>query len=248
MPPFLTYIARVSDGLPFVASFSQSLHNLDEQKRQSKQILRNLNSTSRQAAKMSIETTQNRIFHYLIQENTVYLTCTEAAYPKRLAFLYLEEVADVFLEYLTQTHGSNYRSTIETTARPYAFIQADLIIQRKQREFADPKSSINTNKLNQDLSDIHSIMRQNIHQVLDRGEKLEAVGQISSNLMSESKKFKWGAKKLNYWAKFHFYAPMVTLGVLLLIALYLRFLHWLNECFMDFLFDWNFGMSTSLLK
>ncbi len=174
---------------------------------------------------MSIETTQNRIFHYLIQENTVYLTCTEQAYPKRLAFLYLEEVADIFLEFLTQNHGANYRSVIETTARPYAFIQADPIIQRKQREFVDPKSSMNTNKLNQDLSDIHSIMRQNINQVLDRGEKIEAVGQISSNLMSESKKFKWGAKKLNWWAKVNTYAPVAALTVFVLVAIYLKFFH-----------------------
>jgi vesicle transport protein SEC22 len=173
---------------------------------------------------MSIETTQNRIFHYLIQENTVYLTCTEQSYPKRLAFLYLEEIADVFLEYLTSKHGSNYRSTIETTARPYAFIQADPIIQRKQREFVDPKSSMNATKLNQDLSDIHSIMRQNINQVLDRGEKLEAVGQISNNLMSESKKFKWGAKKLNWWAKVNAYAPIAAISVFVLVVLYMKFL------------------------
>ena len=172
---------------------------------------------------MSIETTSRRIFHYLIQENTVYLTCTENSYPKRLAFLYLEEVADVFLEYLTQNHGSNYRSILETTARPYAFIQADPIISRKQREFVDPKSAMNASKLNQDLSDIHSIMRQNINQVLDRGEKLEAVGQISSNLMSESKKFKWGAKKLNWWAKVNAYAPVAAISVFVLVALYFKF-------------------------
>merc|ERR1711976_956082 len=136
----------------------------------------------RPVAKMSIETTNSKIFHYLIQENTIYLTLTEQPYPKRLAFLYLEEISDLFLEYITQTHGANsYHSILETTARPYAFIQCDLLIQRKQREFIDPKSSHNTNKLNQDLSDIHSIMRQNISQVLDRGEKLETVGQISSN-------------------------------------------------------------------
>ena len=122
MPPLLTYIARVSDGLPFVASFAQSNADLEEQKQQAKQILRSLNST-RQTAKMSIETSHNRIFHYLIQENTIYLTCTETVYPKRLAFLYLEEVADLFLEYLANTHGANnYRQVIETTARPYAFI------------------------------------------------------------------------------------------------------------------------------
>lgn len=174
---------------------------------------------------MSIETTQAKIFHYLIQENTVYLTCTEQSYPKRLAFLYLEEISDIFLEYLTTNHSSDFRSILQTTARPYAFIQADIHIQRKSREFSDPKSTLNTNKINQDLSDIHSIMRQNISQVLDRGEKLENVGQISSNLMSESKKFKWGAKKLNWWARIYRWYPVVILVVLVLVLGYLKVHH-----------------------
>ena len=94
------------------------------------------------------------------------------------------------------------------------------MIQKKQREFSDAKSSVNSSKLNQDLSDIHSIMRQNISQVLDRGEKLENVSNISNNLMSESKKFKWGAKKLGFWAKVNYYAPAVGLGVFIIMILY----------------------------
>lgn len=231
MPPLLTFVARLSDGLPLVASFSQSHENLEVQKQQAKEILRNLNSNGRSVAKLSIETSQSKVFHYLIQQNTVYLTLTEQSYPKRLAFLYLEEIADVFLEYLhkhlssssSKNNISDVHQLIETTARPYAFIQADPIIHHKQREFADPKSSSNSNKLNQDLSDIHSIMRQNISQVLDRGEKLENVSQISSNLIDESKKFKWGAKKLNWWAKVNAYAPIAAMGLFVVLVLYLKF-------------------------
>jgi len=221
MPPLLlTFVARLSDGLPLVASYAQTTENLDEQKWQAKEILRNLDSRS--VAKMSIETSGSKIFHYLIQQNTCYLTLAEQSYPKRLAFIYLEEVADEFTEYLSKTHGHDYSQVIETTARPYAFIQADPIIQKKQREFTDPKSSVNSSKLNQDLSDIHSIMRQNISQVLDRGEKLENVSNISNNLMSESKKFKWGAKKLSWWAKVNYYAPAVALGIFIMgILVYL---------------------------
>eukprot|EP00558_Chaetoceros_sp_UNC1202_P003934 CAMPEP_0197242214 /NCGR_PEP_ID=MMETSP1429-20130617/8031_1 /TAXON_ID=49237 /ORGANISM="Chaetoceros sp., Strain UNC1202" /LENGTH=239 /DNA_ID=CAMNT_0042702197 /DNA_START=70 /DNA_END=789 /DNA_ORIENTATION=+ len=237
MPPLITFVARLSDGLPLVASFSQSHENLEIQKQQAKEILRNLNSNGRSVAKMSIETSQSKVFHYLIQQNTVYLTLTEQSYPKRLAFLYLEEIADVFLEYLHNQLSSSSKNNnnnnnnnmndvhqlIDTTARPYAFIQADPIIQRKQREFIDPKSTSNSNKLNQDLSDIHSIMRQNISQVLDRGEKLENVSQISSNLIDESKKFKWGAKKLNWWAKVNAYAPMAAMGLFVVVVLYIKF-------------------------
>ncbi len=222
MPPLVTFVARLSDGLPLVASLAQCHENLDVQKKQAKEILRNLNMRS--VSKMSIETSQGKIFHYLIQQSICYLTLTEQSYPKRLAFLYLEEIADVFVEFLSSNgSGGDYLQIVETTARPYAFIQADPLIQRKQREFIDPKSTVNSNKLNQDLSDIQSIMRQNITQVLDRGEKLENVSQISSNLMSESKKFKWGAKKLNWWAKVHTYAPVVAIVFCVMVVLYLKF-------------------------
>ena len=42
MPPLLTYIARVSDGLPLVGSFAPSEESLDEQKSQARDILRGL--------------------------------------------------------------------------------------------------------------------------------------------------------------------------------------------------------------
>ena len=66
MPPLLTFVARLSDGLPLVASFAQTSFNLDVQKKQAKDILRNLNSNGRSVSKMSIETTDQKIFHYLI--------------------------------------------------------------------------------------------------------------------------------------------------------------------------------------
>jgi len=175
-------------------------------------------------AKLSIETTSSKIFHYLIKENLCYLTMTEQSYPKRLSFLYLEEVADSFLEFVIEQHGDAWRRTIETSARPYAFIQFDPILQRKQREFVDPTSRENTTKINQDLSDIHSIMRQNIEQVLNRGEKLEHVSQISHNLVSESKKFKWGAKKLTWQAMVNQYGPIAAMGVFVAFVLYVKFL------------------------
>ncbi|CAN0599352.1 unnamed protein product, partial [Laminaria digitata] len=46
-------------------------------------------------------------------------------------------------------------------------------IQRKRKEFLDPQSRNNMARLNDDLADIHSIMKQNIEEVLNRGERLD---------------------------------------------------------------------------
>eukprot|EP00586_Coscinodiscus_wailesii_P015638 CAMPEP_0172495914 /NCGR_PEP_ID=MMETSP1066-20121228/79723_1 /TAXON_ID=671091 /ORGANISM="Coscinodiscus wailesii, Strain CCMP2513" /LENGTH=224 /DNA_ID=CAMNT_0013267927 /DNA_START=49 /DNA_END=723 /DNA_ORIENTATION=- len=222
MPPVLTFAARVSDGLPLVSSFASSQEVLEEHKRQAKQILRDgVGSSS--VAKMSIETSGRKTFHYLIKDNVCYLTLTESSYPKRLSFLYLEEVSNGFIEELKRDYGDQWRYEIERAARPYQFIKTDQFIQRKQREFVDPTSRQNSSKLNDDLADIHSIMKKNIQEVLNRGEKLETVADTSRNLVDQSKQFKWGAKKLTLQAMINQYAPLVAITLFTIFVLYVKF-------------------------
>lgn len=40
------------------------------------------------------------IYFYMVRDNLCYLTMTEKSYPKRMAFLYLDEVADAILSEL----------------------------------------------------------------------------------------------------------------------------------------------------
>jgi hypothetical protein len=51
---------------------------------------------------------------------------------------------------------------------------ADRTLQRLKREYADPSSRSNSSRLQAELADIQTIMRKNIAEVLDRGEKLES--------------------------------------------------------------------------
>jgi len=205
-----------------VANVSQSYEVTQEHKNQAKDILRGVGG-GRSTAKMSIDTSGKLIFHYLIRDNICYLTLTEQSYPKRLGFLYLEEIADAFIEEVTKDHGDRWRTAIDTTARPYAFIKFDQVIQRRRKDFIDPTSRANTTKLNDDLADIQSIMRKNIDDVLNRGEKLEHVSSISNNLVAESKKFKWGAKKLTWQAMMNQYGPIAAAGVFVVFVLYMKF-------------------------
>ncbi len=226
MPPLLTFVARLSDGLPLVANTAPDVSSgvTQEHKDQAKDILRGLGGSTTSASKMSIDTSNNLIFHYLVRDTLCYLTLTEQSYPKRLAFLYLEEIADAFLESLANDYGDpGWRDAISTTARPYAYIKFDMVIQRRRKEFVDPTSRQNTTKLNQDLADIQSIMKRNINEVLNRGEKLEHVSTISNNLVAESKKFKWGAKKLSWQAMLNQYGPIVAAGLFVVFVLYMKF-------------------------
>lgn len=52
---------------------------------------------------------ENMVFYYMARDNLCFLTLCEEAYPKRLAFLYLDEIADIILHELLQEYGTNVR-------------------------------------------------------------------------------------------------------------------------------------------
>mmetsp|Transcript_15039 Transcript_15039/g.28005 ORF Transcript_15039/g.28005 Transcript_15039/m.28005 type:complete len:228 (+) Transcript_15039:76-759(+) len=222
--PLLTFVARATDSLLLVASFVHSTatrvdgESLDMFKSQGKNLLKTLNNRS--VAKCSVES-GSCCFHYLISDGIIYLTLSERSYPKRLAFLYLQEISDGFIEELTNDYGADrWREKIQTAARPYQFIKFDKYIQKKVKEFVDPSSRSNSTKLNEDLADIQSIMKKNIQEVLNRGEKLDHVSNMSSQLVEDSKKFKWGAKQLSFQALLNQYGPVAAIGVFVLFVIY----------------------------
>eukprot|EP01032_Pedospumella_encystans_P024614 gene24614-27835_t len=226
MPIEHLYIARVIDGLILVASMDHGTgagnnQQMDVYKSQAKQLLKKLNPRS--TAKMSIESNPY-IFHYLIEKGICYLTLTDKSYPKRLAFLFLEEISREFESDLKSEYGDEWLHTVETVGRQYAFIKFDRVIQRKRRDYLDPNSSNNMKKLNDDLQSIHNIMRTTINDVLDRGNKLDEVSEISKNLASESKKYNWGAKQLSVMALYKQWLPVIVIVTLVVVILVMRYL------------------------
>jgi hypothetical protein len=49
----------------------------------------------------------DKVFYYMTRESLCFLTMTEAKYPKRMGFLYLDEVCDIVLQELVRDHGNN---------------------------------------------------------------------------------------------------------------------------------------------
>mmetsp|Transcript_6812 Transcript_6812/g.17021 ORF Transcript_6812/g.17021 Transcript_6812/m.17021 type:complete len:112 (-) Transcript_6812:896-1231(-) len=108
MPPLLTQIARLSDGLPLVALMTPgpSLPVTPQDQQQAKQLVRKITSSQ---TKMSIDANDGKTFCYMTRESLCFLVMTESKYPKRLAFLYLDEICDLFLQQLVSEFGNNVR-------------------------------------------------------------------------------------------------------------------------------------------
>lgn len=60
---------------------------------------------------------------------------------------------------------------------------ADTYIQKTKKLYVDTRTQRNISKLNEDLTEVHSIMTKNIQDVLGQGERLDSKIASSSHLV-----------------------------------------------------------------
>jgi len=186
---FMTWIARVGDGLPLAASIpedEESGKSVLEYQNQAKMLFRKLNHQS--PPKCTIETAPY-LFHYIIENDVCYLVLCERTYSKKLAFSYLEDLAQEF--------HSQFGKRVLNVSRPYSFIEFDTYIQKARRSFMDSRTRRNLTTLNSELQDVQRIMVRNIDDVLQRGSLLSDLDNKAQNLSMLSQKYKKDARYLN---------------------------------------------------
>ena len=210
----MTLLSRVSDGLPLAASMEDEKDHreMDGLKSQAKKIVKQLTASS--PSKVSIDSGSN-YFHYINESGVCYMCLTDRSYPKRLAFNYLEELQREFV--------GKYGPEVPGATRPYAFIKFDTFIQKTKKLYVDTRTQRNLSKLNEDLSDVQDIMKQNIQDVLGRGERLDSVMAKSSSLRDASGKYAKDARYLNTRAMLRKYGPWALVLLLFIGCLWWRF-------------------------
>lgn len=211
MNNLITYIARTTDSMLLVASMDHSFE-LEEYKSSAKKILKNIKPSS--PAKCTIAAGA-MLYHYYIEDAVVYLALCERSYPKRLAFTYLEELQRAFAQ--------QYGQEVHRFSRPYAAVEFDPQMQRLRKQYLDPRSPQNMDKINDNLNDIHNIMVQNIQEVLHRGETLDNMQTKSYALLNESKKFDKYARYVNLLSQYKAAAPFLALALLVILVIWFRF-------------------------
>ncbi|XP_022200020.1 vesicle-trafficking protein SEC22b-B [Nilaparvata lugens] len=202
----MTMIARLHDGLPLAATMQedeQSGRSILEYQNQAKMLFRKLSPQS--PPQCTIETGPY-LFHYLIEREVCYLVLCERTYSKRLAFTYLEDIAQEF--------HSQYGRKVASVFRPYTFIEFDTYIQKARKMYTDSRVRKNLNTLNTELQDVQRIMVQNIDDVLQRGTVLSELDSKAQNLSILSQKYKKDAAYLNMKSV---YFKMAAGGIVLFV-------------------------------
>ncbi|KAI3415786.1 hypothetical protein GPALN_005370 [Globodera pallida] len=189
MSIILTLIARVRDGLILATSIEGAddpEHNTVKYMTQAKMLFKKLNSPGTPQAQ-SVASGQY-FFHYIVKGTVCALCLCDQNFPRKAAFSYLEDVGSEFLN----QHGTQ----IETTARPYHFLEFDSYIQNTKRKHLD-KGRNAMAAVNNELQDVTRIMVSNIEDVIHRGEALNILESRASDLSDLSKKYREDARQLN---------------------------------------------------
>jgi len=214
----VTFIARSMDGLILVETWDDSNKVSKQVKDQAKQLLRKLHNMPQ---KCSVEGAGGFVFHYTMDNGVCFMALFDQSYPKNLAFSFLDDIIMLFQQELQREFGTgsvDYRSHIETIEKPYFFIKFDRQISKKNAEYRDPKSSKSLSKLNNNLQEVGSIMRQNIDEILNRGEKMDEVANKASSLKNESKKFKDMTGRLSLQTMLQKYGVFAAIALMALLV------------------------------
>jgi vesicle transport protein SEC22 len=131
-------------------------------------------------------------YSYLIKYDVCFLCIADRTYPRKLAFTYLQDIAD---EFTTSYLPAHYLSP---HLRPYAFVEFDTFIQRTKKTYQDTRAAANLDKLNDELRDVTKVMTKNIEDLLYRGDSLEKMGELSGRLKEDSKKYRKAAVRINW--------------------------------------------------
>ena len=191
---------------------------LAEVKSQVKLILRKLGRNAEPQA--SIESGAYAI-HYQVGEpplsDVVYVCVAERSYPRKLAFTYL---SDLSAEFAT-TYGP--QQVRNPGLRPYAFMEFDTFIGRTKALYADARAAQNLDRLNDELRDVTKVMTKNIEDLLYRGDSLDRMGELSSRLRDDSKKYRRAAVRINWELLIKQYAPIGVFGLVVILFIWFRF-------------------------
>jgi vesicle transport protein SEC22 len=154
---------------------------------------------------------------YLISSDIVFICISERSYPRKLAFTYL---SDLSTEFSTTYPASQ---TLSPSLRPYAFMEFDTFISRTKSTYSDTRATQNLDKLNDELRDVTKVMTKNIEDLLYRGDSLERMGEVSSRLREDSRKYRQAAVRINWELLLKQYGPVGGLAFIMIVFIWWRF-------------------------
>lgn len=141
---------------------------------------------------------------YKVSSHVVFTGIFDKSYPAKLANGFLDALIPPFFDEAKCLFGvANFASRLEAVSSDHYFIKFDRTVKAKKREFEDPTSLKNVDRMKRELESIHEIMRENMSLLEGRQEDLNQTEERARRINEESKRFDESSKKLlwQYWLR-----------------------------------------------
>ncbi|XP_010421024.1 PREDICTED: vesicle-associated membrane protein 714-like [Camelina sativa] len=171
--------------------------------------------------KLSPETADERlcfsqdryIFHILRSDGLTFLCMANDTFGRRIPFSYLEDVHMRFMK--------NYRK-VAHQAPAYAMNDEFARVLHQQMEFFSSNPSVDTlNRVRGEVSEIRSVMVENIEKIMERGDRIELLVDKTATMQDSAFHFRKQSKRLRraLWMKNA--KLLVLLTCLIVLVLYI---------------------------
>ncbi|CAG7879724.1 hypothetical protein BRARA_C01000 [Brassica rapa] len=171
--------------------------------------------------KLSPETADERlcfsqdgyIFHILRSDGLTFLCMANDTFGRRIPFSYLEDIHMRFMK--------NY-GRVAHHAPAYAMNDEFSRVLHQQMEFFSSNPSVDTlNRVRGEVSEIRSVMVENIEKIMERGDRIELLVDKTATMQDNSFHFRKQSKRLRraLWMKNA--KLLVVLTCLIVLVLYI---------------------------
>jgi len=147
----------------------------------------------------------NYLYHYISENNIIYLCITEEGFSQGDAFQFLESVHQKFIK--------KFGSRAQTASAYSLNTEFSLVIcdEMKKSNSAEQNKPDKISTLRDEVNQVKDIMVKNIDELVERGEKLDLLVDKTENLSASAVSFKTASRNLQrqMWWK----STKLTLGV-----------------------------------
>lgn len=135
------------------------------------------------------------LFHVVVSNGIVYMCMADDAFGRRIPFAFLEEIKNRFV---------SLYGTAANSALAYAYnTEFSRVLHQQMEYFSTNPNADAITRVKGEISEVKSVMVENIDKVLDRGEKIELLVDKTDHLQGDAFRFKKQTTRLKQqmWMK-----------------------------------------------
>ncbi|XP_020574742.1 vesicle-associated membrane protein 714 isoform X1 [Phalaenopsis equestris] len=151
------------------------------------------------------------IFHVLRADRLIFLCMANDTFGRRIPFAYLEDIHMRFMKnYGRVAHSSLAYAMNDEFAR---------VLHHQMEYFSSNQTADTLNRLRGEVSEIHTVMVDNIEKIMDRGDRIALLVDKTATMQDSAFHFKKQSRRLRQalWMKNAKLLALLTLVIVLLL-------------------------------